>query len=263
MSVTLIACMMLIGGLGGFAAGLLGFGGGVVMFPLLYYIPPIFGIPSLDARTVAAVVVSQVFFSTVAAGIAHLRNRRVQWWLVIVAGSLSAIGSFVAGAASVLFSERFLLVLFALVTLLVAGMMLLKPPPEAQEDLLSDSVAVPLVPLALVSLVIGLIVGFLGAGNFIFVPLLIYVLKVPTRIAIASSLLIAMMNTSFGFLGKLVTGQIPLFLTTLVVSGAMVGALLGESVHRRVPTRALRRIYASMVVIIAARVWITLLASLR
>ena len=261
MSVTLIVCIVLVGGLGGFAAGLLGFGGGVVMFPLLYYVPPIFGIPSLDAKTVAAVVVSQVFFSTVTAGIAHLRNRRVQWRLVVVAGALSAIGSFAAGAASVLFSERFLLVLFALVTLLVAGMMLLRAPTEAEEDIPFDHVAVPLVPLAVVSLVIGLIVGFLGAGNFIFVPLLIYILKVPTRVAIASSLLIAMMNTSFGFLGKLVTGQIPLLLTTLVVSGAMVGALLGEFVHRRVPTRVLRHIYAAMVAIIALRVWITLLFS--
>ncbi len=38
MSFTLIAGMTSIGVVGGFFAGLLGFGGGVVMFPLLYYI---------------------------------------------------------------------------------------------------------------------------------------------------------------------------------------------------------------------------------
>jgi uncharacterized membrane protein YfcA len=69
----------------------------------------------------------------------------------------------------------------------------------------------PLAPvlLSLCSLIIGILIGFLAAGNFVFVPLLIYVLKVPTRIAIGSSLFVAMMNTCSGFLGNLVTGKYP------------------------------------------------------
>ena len=39
MSFPLIALLASLGALGGFAAGLLGFGGGVVMFPLLLYVP--------------------------------------------------------------------------------------------------------------------------------------------------------------------------------------------------------------------------------
>jgi len=105
--------------------------------------------------------------------------------------------------------------------------------------------------------VTGVAIGVLGAGNFVFVPLLIYVLKMPTRIAIGSTLFIAIMNTATGFLGKLVTGQILLWETAVVAFGAANGALLGEKIHGRLSTRNLRSIYAALVGLIAVRVWLT------
>jgi len=107
------------------------------------------------------------------------------------------------------------------------------------------------------SFAIGIVIGFLGAGNFVFVPLLIYIFKVPTRVAIGSTLFIALMNTATGFVGKLVTGQIPLA-ATVVVGGGAIGAWAGEKIHRRVSTRLLRAIYGGMVAVIAARVWWTI-----
>jgi len=253
------ATLLVLGAIGGLAAGLLGFGGGVIMFPLLYYVPPLLGLEPLDAKTVAAVVVSQVFFSTIAGGTAHFRNHRLQWRLALVAGFSSATGSFFAGAISGRVSDYFLLVLFGCVTLIVGAIMLLPGPTPAQEIVSVDQVIVPLRLLAAISVLAGLIVGFLGAGNFVFVPLLIYILKVPTRIAIASSLFIAMINTFFGFMGKLVTGQIPLLLAVAVVVGSTLGALLGEKIHSHTPTHILRYLYAGTVGCIALRVWLTLL----
>ena len=89
-SLSLISTLVL-GVLGGIFAGLLGFGGGVMMFPLLYYVPPLFGLSRLDAKTVAAVVISQVFFSTIIGGMAHLRHRRVHRRIVLGAGPASAL----------------------------------------------------------------------------------------------------------------------------------------------------------------------------
>jgi len=255
----LSATLVCLGAIGGFAAGLLGFGGGVVMFPFLYYVPPLLGLQPLDAKTVAAIVVSQVFFSTIVGGAAHFRSHRVQWRLALVAGLSSATGSFFAAAISARVSEHFLLSLFGCITLMVAVTMLLPGPTPAQEVVSVDQVVVPLRLLAPISLLAGLIVGFLGAGNFVFVPLLIYLLKVPTRIAIASSLVIAMINTFSGFMGKLVTGQIPLILAVTVILGAALGALLGEKIHGRTPTYVLRYLYAAVVGIVALRVWISLL----
>jgi uncharacterized protein len=258
-SLTLISTLAALGVLGGFFAGLLGFGGGVMMFPLLYYIPPLLGLSRLDAKTVAAVVISQVFFSTIIGGMAHLRHRRVHRRLVLGAGPASAIGSFAGAVLSGKVSEDLLLALFGIITVLVLCMMFLPAPDHAQEDLSQERVNVALLPLMVCSLAAGSVIGLLGAGNFVFVPLLIYVLKVPTRIAIGSSLFIAMMNTSSGFLGKLLTGQIPLLLASSVVIGAAIGAVMGEKLHGEISAKTLRQIYGLMVAVIAVRVWMTLL----
>ena len=235
MSPVLIVSLAVVGAIGGFFAGLLGFGGGVVMFPLLYYVPPLLGLERLDAKAVAGVVITQVFFSTLIGGIAHLRSGRVHRRIALTAGITSAVGSFVGGVASKWTSERFLLLLFGIATLLVIVMMFLPAPNKEQEGVSLEEVTVARVPLSLCSFATGILIGFLGAGNFVFVPLLIYVLKVPTRIAIGSSLFIAMMNTCSGFLGKLATGQIPWLVATIVVCGAGIGALIGERIHPRLP----------------------------
>ena len=257
MSATLIAAMVGLGAIGGFLAGLLGFGGGVLMFPLLYYVPPLLELPRLEAQTVAAVVISQVFFSSLVGGVAHLRGGHVHGRLAFIAGSVSAVGSFAGGIASKWASERFLLLLFGIVTLCVLLMMFL-PAPEHDDDVRSmEKLAVPSIPLACYSLATGTVIGFLGAGNFVFVPLLIYVFKVPTRAAIGSTLFIALMNSATGFVGKLVTGQVPL-IAIAVILGAAIGALAGEKAHRHVSTQTLRIVYAGMVLLITIRIWLTI-----
>jgi len=258
MSLPLIALLTSLGASGGFAAGLLGFGGGVVMFPLLLYVPSLLGVAELDAKTVAAVVVTQVFFSTLVAGGAHFRSGRIHRSLTLIAGVTSAGGAFVGGIASHWVSNRILLILFGIVTLLVTAIMLMPAPPRSQDEITADRIALPAIPLAGLSIITGMLAGLLGAGNFIFPPLLIYILKVPTRIAIGSSLFIALINTSAGFLGKLLTGQIPFLIALAVVLGAAGGALVGERVHRRLSSRVLRKIYAVLVSMIALTVWINI-----
>ncbi|MBI2088176.1 MAG: sulfite exporter TauE/SafE family protein [Deltaproteobacteria bacterium] len=259
MNVETLATLAALGGCGGFAAGLLGFGGGVVMFPLLFYVPPALGLARLDAKTVAAIVVSQVFFSTLVGGTAHWRHGRVHRRITLAGGLASAAGSFCGGIISKWVSEWTLLFIFGVVILGVATMMFLPAPSVERELLPPGKVNVPTLPLAAIACVTGVVVGLLGAGNFVFVPLLIYVFQVPTRIAIGSSLFIAMVNTLSGFLGKLLTGQISLLLSLIVISGAALGALAGERTHGFFSPRALRYLYAGMVGIIMVRVWISLL----
>src|SRR3989304_3419787 len=183
MSLTLVATLAALGGIGGLAAGFLGLGGGVLLFPLLLYVPPLLGLESLDVRTVAALVISQVFFATVIGATAHWRSGRVHARLTLVAALPAASGSLVGGIASQWVSEWFLLLLFGVVTLLAAGMMFLPAPSADRENISVQRVVVPLVPLSVLSGATGIVVGVLGGGHFIFVPVQIYLLKVPTRIA--------------------------------------------------------------------------------
>lgn len=259
MSLPLIATLLILGAIGGFSAGLLGFGGGVLMFPLLYYVPPLLGLTPIDAKTVAAMVMTQVFFAAMVGGLAHLRSGRVDRHIVLVAGAFSAVGSFAGGVASKWTSENFLLLLFGIITLAVAAMMFFPPLSRSQEQSSRHGLNLPMVPLSLCALFTGVTIGFLGAGNFVFVPLLIYVMKVPTRTAIGSSLFIALMNTAFGFTGKFLTGQIPIPEAATVVLGAAVGALIGEKIHGKLSGQTLRYLYATLVGLITLRIWLTIL----
>lgn len=257
MNAETVGVMATLGAVGGFLAGLLGFGGGVLMFPLLYYVPPVFGLERVAAQAIAAIVISQVFFSSLIGGLAHLRHGRIHGRLATTAGVMSALGSFAGGVASGWASESFLLLLFGIMTLGVS-LLLFLPAPHSDDDMqTTESVPVPTLPLSTCSLVVGVFIGFLGAGNFVFVPLLIYVFKVATRAAIASTLLIALINTATGFVGKLVTGQIPL-IAIAVIAGAGIGALAGERAHRCASSRLLRTIYAAMVFLVTVRVWLTI-----
>jgi uncharacterized membrane protein YfcA len=259
MSAEWIVVLAALGAVGGFLAGLLGFGGGVLIFPLLYYVPPVLGLERFPAQSVAAIVISQVFFSALIGGLVHLRQGHMHRRLATIAGGLSAIGSLIGGVASGWATEHSLLLLFGIVTLAVSLLLFLPGPKTDDDDLhAANAIDVPAAPLAFCSLIAGVFIGFLGAGNFAFVPLLIYVFKVPTRTAIGSTLFIALINTATGFGGKLVTGQIPLSAIP-VIAGAALGAIAGEQVHRLASSRLLRVIYAMMVLVVTLRVWLTIL----
>jgi uncharacterized membrane protein YfcA len=245
----------------GFGSGFIGVGGGLLLFPLLYYFPPVLGLAPIDAKTVAALVVSQVLFSGLVGGAAHWRHGRVHGKLIMVGGSASSVGALIGGIASKSAPEWFLLLLFGIITLIAGGVMFLPAPSIEREAANIESIAIPSGALGVIASVVGLVVGLLGAGNFLFVPLLIYVLKLPTRVTIGSCLLIYVVNAIFGFLGKLLTGQIPFLMTVVIIAGASLGALIGEECHSRVSPKVLRYAYGGVIAIVAVRIWTTILNS--
>ena len=260
MSGGLFFTLLALAGVAGFGSGFIGLGGGLLLFPMLIYLPPHLGLEAIDAKTVAALVLSQVFFGGLVGGTAHWRRGRVHGKLIAVGGVTSSAGAFFGGIASKWVSEWFLLLLFGIVTIIAGAVMFLPAPSAEREAANIESVAIPSVALGAIALAVGVVVGLLGAGNFLFVPLLIYLLKMPTRISIGSSLVIFVMNGFSGFLGKLVTGQIPFLMTLAIIAGAGLGALAGEKCHSRVSPKVLRYAYAGIIAVVALRVWITLLA---
>lgn len=261
MSIGLFAILMTLASVAGFGAGFIGLGGGLLLFPLLLYLPPFLGLEALDAKTVAALVISQVFFAGVIGGAAHWRKGRVHKKLTLVGAVSSAIGAFIGGVGSKWVSEWFLLLLFGIVVIVAGAVMFLPGPSAEREEVAVDKIRIPSISLGMLSFLVGVVVGLLGAGNFLFVPLLIYVLQIPTRITIGSSLAIHVLNGFAGFMGKLITGQVPLVMTLAIIIGASVGAFAGEKSHSRVSTKVLRYVYAGVIAVVALRIWLTLLGS--
>jgi len=261
MSIGLFFTLFSLAGAAGFGAGFIGLGGGLLLFPLLLYLPPYLGLEAIDAKTVAALVVSQVFFSGVVGGAAHWRSGRIHKQLIVVGAIASSLGAFFGGITSKWASEWILLLLFGIVTLVAGAVMFLPGPSAEMEKRPVENIVIPKASLGTISLLVGLVVGLLGAGNFLFVPLLIYLLKIPTRITIGSALAIHVLNGFAGFMGKLITGQVPLLLTVAVLIGAGLGAFAGEKCHGRVSPAVLRYAYAGVIAVVAIRIWSTLLGS--
>lgn len=248
----LAALLVGLGAMAGFLSGLLGIGGGVLMVPLLLYLPPLMGQPAFDMKAVAGITMVQSLAASLAGTLAHGR-RRVFLPLVSFMGAGMAAGALVGGVLSAQVSGPTLQILFAGVAAL-AGLLLFLPVGAAEG--VDDEAPAFHRPAALaLGLGLGLVGGMVGqGGGFLIVPALIYLLRIPTRIALGSSLAIGLASGTAGFLGKAMTAQIPLWPTVAVVAVALVGSMVGSRVSRGLSQAVLRRALAVVVLGSAVRI---------
>jgi uncharacterized membrane protein YfcA len=254
----LLATLVALGSAGAFVAGLTGVGGAIVMVPLLLYVPPWLGTGRLDVHEVTAITMVQVF-AAAASGIAgHVREGFVDRELVVTLGAGMMAGSLVGAVSSHWMPPHVLRAVFAGMAALGAVTMLVlggrRPQtlgaPASQRRAIGFALA----------LGVGLLAGAVGAGGgFLLVPLMLYVLHVEPRIAIGSSLAIALAGAVSGLAGKLVTGQVPMWPALSLVAGALPAAQLGAAASRRVPARHLRTLLALIIAAVAVKMWLEIL----
>jgi uncharacterized membrane protein YfcA len=251
LAVTLVG----IGFLGSFFAGFLGIGGALVMFPLLLYVPPLLGVGALEVRDVVGVTMALVFVTAVSGFLAHWRHGAVNRQLTMIGGVAATAGSFAGAVLSKWTDDRWLLMTFAVMATAGAILILL---PGGETDPVGGGDSLRFSPLRIVLVAggVGVAAGFVGAGGaFLLVPLLVVVVGVPVRVTIASSLGITSLTGIAGFLGKLITHQIPFVPAFTVAVGAIPGAQLGAAASHRVSSRHLKWALAGTIVLAAARVW--------
>ncbi|HWI51535.1 MAG TPA: sulfite exporter TauE/SafE family protein [Symbiobacteriaceae bacterium] len=252
--------LVLLGLIGGFFSGLLGLGGSILMVPLLLFVPPLLGFPALDMKQVSAISIVQVFFASISAVLIHRKNNAVSKPLVWYMGTASAVASLAGAWTSAYVSARFLLFLFAGISTVAATLMFL-PKRETESDLPADDVPFNRTLAVLIALSVGTIGGLIGApGAFIYVPLLIYVLGIPTRVTVGSTLAIVLLGSLTGVVGKMATGQVPLLLAAALVVGAIPGARLGGQLSKKVNVRVLRWMVTAIVVVSTAKIWLQALS---
>jgi uncharacterized membrane protein YfcA len=245
---------------GAFVSGLVGVGGAIVMIPLLYYVPPLVAAGELPIRVVAGLSMTQVLAAAVVGTWSHGRHALVHRGLALTGGGAMAVGSLVGAILSSHISGRALLVTFALMTTIALPLMLVAPTESPTGD---DRAAITFDRAAVIALfgAIGVVAGLVGAGGaFLVVPVLVGVLRLPMRLGIGTSLAMVGLSAVTGFLGKALTGQVPLWPALTVVLGSLTGAPLGSRVSRRVPVPVLRGVLAGIITLVMLRVWYDVIA---
>lgn len=243
----------------GFLSGLLGIGGGIVMAPLLLYIPPLFGLPSLTMQTVAGLTVVQGLVGCLAGFWTHKKFDFVSNELSLYMGGTIFVAAAIGGAGSRFIPNTVLLVIFACLAFVAVIFMLI---PIANDSEKPDVATIKInrFRAATTASGVGLLGGMVGqGGSFILIPLMTSYVKIPTRIAMGSNLAIVLFSSIAAFLGKAVTGQIEWLLTIPVAVAVIPSAFLGGLTSRRVSVLYLRRLLAILIGLAAVRISITVI----
>ena len=247
------ALLVGLGLAGGTLSGLLGIGGGLVIVPLLLYAPLWLGFDPIDIRTATAVAVVQVTAATLSGTLAHRRRGAVYMRLAVPMSVSSAAGALIGAVVSAYVPAT--LLLFATATLATVAALLMFVPARVED--LDVGEWPPFNPAVVCAsgLVIGLVVGMNGAGAFLMMPTLIYLVGLPTRVAVGTVLAVGFPTSLAASIGKIATGQVPLLIAAVVVAGAIVGAQVGSWLSARTQPRVLRWLYGTLVSAIALGLW--------
>lgn len=243
------------GSIGGFFSGLLGIGGGIIMFPLLFYIPPLLGFEAIGVKNITGLTMVQGFFASLSAILFYNKENLVNKSLALTLGLSLFLSSLIGSIISKGVSDKYLLFIFAILSF-VASILMFMPRSYLKDDLTEDKIAFHKPAAIITGIITGFLLGMVGQGGaFILIPILLYGLRIPLRVALGSALAIGLFSATAGLIGKVATGQVPFYMTLALLLGAMPSARLGSMVSRKTKSQSLRWILAFIVSATAIKVW--------
>lgn len=271
-----------LGGVVGILSGMFGVGGGFLTTPLLIF----YGIPPPVAVASAA---TQITGASVAGVSVHLRRQGADLKMAAVMSAGGLVGSIVGALIFRLLQasgQIDLVIGFLYVILLgwIGSLMLwdalaavgrVKRPAEAPEIRrytewlsalplrwkfpVSGLYISPIAPLAL-GFGAGILTVLLGVGGgFILVPAMIYLLGMPARVIVGTSL--AMMLAVSGastFVHSVTTHAVDIVLAALLLLGGVFGAQYGAVLATRIKPDLLRLALAVVILLVALRMFLGL-----
>ncbi|HEX7515994.1 MAG TPA: sulfite exporter TauE/SafE family protein [Chthoniobacterales bacterium] len=92
----------------------------------------------------------------------------------------------------------------------------------------TSGVRISLWVIVLVSFIGGLFSGFLGGGaGYIRMPMLVYVLGIPTHLAVGTDLFEIIISASYGTFSHAIKGNVDILIALVMNTGAAIGAQIG------------------------------------
>lgn len=258
MALDLIIVLFLIGFIGSFISGMVGIGGSVIKYPLLLYVPPLLGVGLFTAGEVAGLSAIQVFFATIGGVWAFRKGGYLNRSLILTMGISVLVGSFIGGYGSRFVNDDLINLVYGVMAVLATIMMFL--PQKQIEETVSGNLNYNR-PIAMISaFVVGVSAGIVGAGGaFLLVPIMLVILKIPTRITIASSLAITFLSSIGSTVGKIATGQILYAPAIVLIVASLIAAPLGANAGEKLNTKVLQSILAILILVTAIKIWFDIL----
>lgn len=274
-----------LGGIVGFLSGMFGVGGGFLITPLLFFI----GVPPAVAVATGA---NQVVASSISGVLAQLRRKGVDFHMgtVLLVGGIigSVVGVWVFALMTRLGQiDLFVQLSYVLFLGLIGAMMF----QESVRSLLRSRKAgaqvrrshvhswvhglpfkmkfrasglyISVIPPALIGAAVGFLSAIMGVGGgFILVPAMIYILGMPTKVVIGTSLFQIIFVTSFTTVMHAVNSQtVDMMLALLLILGGVIGAQIGTQVGVRLKAEQLRIMLSLLVLTVAIRIAADLLVT--
>ena len=273
-----------LGGLVGILSGMFGVGGGFLITPLLFFV----GIPPAVA---VATSTNQIVASSFSALLAHLKRKTVdiKRGVVLLAGGLvgAAAGGQVFAVLARLGQVDLLVQLCYVVFLgIIGGIMFVESLNAIRRARASGGSVVPkrrhrgwidslpfkmrfrtsglyisVIPPLLVGLLVGVLAAIMGVGGgFIMVPAMIYLLGMPTKVVIGTSLFQIIFVTGFATLMHATTNYtVDMVLAVLLLVGGVVGAQVGTRIGTKMKAEQLRILLSVMVLAVCGKLAFDLL----
>ncbi len=255
-----ILSLAILGCVTGFAAGLLGIGGGMILVPFLTFLLSWQGLPSeIVVKAAIATSMASILFTSLSSVRAHQKKGAVRWDLVLAFTPGIVLGGFLSGGAVFAALKTSWLALFFAVFVTYSGYQMLrgkKPKPSRQMP--------GAVGTAAAGGGIGFLSGLVGAGGgFVSVPFMLWC-NVPLHQAVATSAAlgfpIALANTvGYVWSGMGQTDLPPLMIgfiywPALVVLAifSVLTAPLGARAAHKLPVNTLKRVFALLLFGLAA-----------
>ncbi|MFZ3578930.1 sulfite exporter TauE/SafE family protein [Virgibacillus sp. DJP39] len=254
-----IVTIFLIGFVGSYVSGMLGIGGSIIKYPMLLYIPPLLGLAAFSAHEVSGISAVQVFFATIGGVWAYRKGGYLNKTLIGYMGISILIGSFIGGYGSKLLSEGGINITYGTLALIAAVMMFI--PKKGIDNIPLDQVKFNKSLATVLAFIVGIGAGIVGAaGAFLLVPIMLVVLKIPTRMTIASSLAITFLSSIGATIGKITTGQVEYLPALIMVVASLIASPLGAMAGKKVNTKILQITLALLIAGTAIKIWFDILS---
>lgn len=237
------------GALAGLTGALLGIGGGVVLVPLL-----VFGFDvSLEEAVPASLMCVVASSCAAAAGYVDRRLSDVRLGLTLELATV--VGAIAGGVVAAYLAPAMVAVAFGLFTFGVALQILLARS-RGREPVATRYMPTN-YPLGISgSFMAGGLSALLGVGGGpLKVPLMSYGMRVPFKVACATSNLMVGITGAASVASYAWRGHVKLPLVSPLVVGVLAGAYLGSRLMPRVPTAVLKRFFAIVLLVVAAQMF--------